>query len=359
MASGFNLVDDSLRKDVSKILSKKDYERSASSGNQWSFKKSVKEDLVLKQRGRNQSDATTTVDEKLLQLRDANDFSEFDKGLGKIRELVGLVDRRPVKKGEVGPAPKPKYLKEDLISFYELFISKPLVKACTALEYDHPTSIQRRVIPHILNGKDVLVNAVTGSGKTASYLLPILEKSKVQESRKAKKFRGTSLQESRVLILHPTRELAAQCASMFDQLTKFVVPKVTHSVIIGGSSTKRQEEELLAKPDVIIATPGRLIDILLNSKNIHLGNIETLVLDEADKLLEMGMKEMVEEILKQLKQTSEMDKVQTLLFSATLNKDIKDLAELTLTEPETISEDRQQNSVNAQLKLQHLTLKAD
>ncbi len=79
-------------------------------------------------------------------------------------------------KDPVEPVKKQKYEKEDLISFHELFLSKPLVKACNSLEYDHPTRIQRSVIPNILEGKDVLANAVTGSGKTASYLLPILEK---------------------------------------------------------------------------------------------------------------------------------------------------------------------------------------
>jgi ATP-dependent RNA helicase DDX27 len=133
---------------------------------------------------------------------------------------------------------------------------------------------------------------------------------------------NNTIQASKVLILHPSRELAAQCASMLEQLGKFIEPKITHSVIIGGSSMKRQEFELINKPDIIIATPGRLIDILLNSKSIVLNSIEVLVLDEADKLLEMGFRPLIEEILKHIKRESEIENRQTLLLSATLTSGI-------------------------------------
>lgn len=120
---------------------------------------------------------------------------------------------------------------------------------------------------------------------------------------------------------------------------------------------KRQEFELINKPDIIIATPGRLIDILLNSKSIVLNSIEVLVLDEADKLLEMGFRPLIEEILKHIKRESEIENRQTLLLSATLTSGIQELAQLALTAPVTVSEENQQNSVNSNLKLTHFFIR--
>ena len=177
-----------------------------------------------------------------------------------------------------------KYQKEDLMSFHELFLSRPIVKACSKLHYDHPTSIQRRSVLHILDGKDVMINAVTGSGKTAAYLLPVLEKLHRNNLSGGAKYTTTN---TKVLIVHPTRELAAQCASMFEHLSTFIQPPIECAVYIGGSTIKN------TNPDVIIATPGRIIDVLMNSKNVHLEGLEMLILDEADKLLEMGFKESV------------------------------------------------------------------
>jgi len=117
---------------------------------------------------------------------------------------------------------------------------------------------------------------------------------------------------------------------MLDQLSNFIVPKITYSVIIGGSSQKRQEYELSNNPDIIIATPGRLIDLLMNSKNVYVNTIETLVLDEADKLLEMGFTDHVNQVVKLIKQASMVQNRQTILLSATLSKGIKDLASLAL-----------------------------
>ena len=128
---------------------------------------------------------------------------------------------------------------------------------------------------------------------------------------------------------------------MLEKLAKFINPGISYCVVIGGSSTHKQEQELRNIPDIIIATPGRLIDIMMNSKSIVLSQIETLVLDEADKLLEMGFKEEIEQILKLIKQDSEIENRQTLLLSATLTKDIEKLSELALTNPIKITETRQ------------------
>lgn len=221
-------------------------------------------------------------------------LSEFFQDLNKTKDGETEKSETTEVKEVIKNDAKIYYDENDLISFHELFLSKPLVKACSKLNYDHPTRVQRKAIPLILEGKDVLVNAVTGSGKTASYLLPVLEKHvrrvKLGLSQKA---------ESRVLIMQPTRELAAQCCSMLDELKKFV-PHMTYSCVFGGSSLLKQEKELKENPDIIVATPGRLIDLLLNSKNIYLNTIDTLILDEADKLMEMGFEQLCTEVLKHI-----------------------------------------------------------
>jgi len=109
------------------------------------------------------------------------------------------------------------YDKDDLIQFHELGLEKPLVKACTDLDYDHPTIIQKKAIPAILEGQDVLAHSVTGSGKTASYLLPLLQK-----YLRLRQVRHTEMGKLRFLILQPTRELAAQCHSMLENLSKYM-----------------------------------------------------------------------------------------------------------------------------------------
>mmetsp|Transcript_41049 Transcript_41049/g.47221 ORF Transcript_41049/g.47221 Transcript_41049/m.47221 type:complete len:351 (+) Transcript_41049:860-1912(+) len=143
---------------------------------------------------------------------------------------------------------------------------------------------------------------------------------------------------------------------MLENLYKFVLPRITFATIIGGSSVKKQEAELQERPDIVIATPGRLLDIVMNSKNIYFNAVETVVLDEADKLLEMGFQGMIEELLKSVKKDNDHENIQTLLFSATLTKDIKRLASLTLRNPQMIAEAKQQNSVNAYLKLSHFVI---
>lgn len=114
---------------------------------------------------------------------------------------------------------------------------------------------------------------------------------------------------------------------------------------------------MLNKPEIVIATPGRLIDIIMNSKSIELGNIETLILDEADKLLEMGFKDSIVQILKIINENSDVENRQTILLSATLSKEIKELSELALVNPTIIQEEKQQNSVNANIKLSQYIIK--
>ena len=144
------------------------------------------------------------------------------------------------------------YDKEDLISFHSLYISKPLAKACSELEYEHPTVIQRNVIPAVIEGHDILAHAVTGSGKTAAYLLPILEKYvRLRQSK------SISIGRLRYLVMQPTRELAVQCHSMLSLLCKHL-NGFTSLPVFGGSSLAQQRRELDQVPDFIVATPGRL-----------------------------------------------------------------------------------------------------
>jgi ATP-dependent RNA helicase DDX27 len=219
------------------------------------------------------------------------------------------------------------------------------VKACSDLGFEHPTVIQRKAIPALVEGNDVLAHAVTGSGKTASYLLPILEK----HMRYMKSLKGKAIAKTRFLILQPTRELAAQCASMLKNLCTHV-QNFEYVTLIGGSSVALQRKELKAAPDCVIASPGRLIDHLANTQGFDLEDIDVLVLDEADKLLEMGFKDELLKVIDYCKSKTR----QTIMVSATLNQDIKELANIALSKPLEFSVSQQQNTTSeANLKLKH------
>ena len=202
-------------------------------------------------------------------------------------------------------------------SFTSLSLSRPILKAVAAMGFVKPTDIQSRTIPLALQGRDICGSAVTGSGKTAAFVIPILERLL---------FRPKSTPATRVLILVPTRELGAQCHSVTQSLSKFST--IQACLCVGGLSNKIQEAELLKKPDVVIATPGRLIDHIHNSKSFSLDEIEILVIDEADRILEDGFKAELEEIIKHTPV-----KRQTMLFSATMTDNIDELIKLSLNRP--------------------------
>ncbi|KAK5584434.1 hypothetical protein RB653_006045 [Dictyostelium firmibasis] len=210
-----------------------------------------------------------------------------------------------------------KIVEEELPTFEELHLSRPLLKAVQKLGFNQPTPIQAKAIPLALNGKDILASASTGSGKTAAFLLPVLERLL---------FRDSQYRAIRVLILLPTRELALQCQSVMENLAQF--SNITSCLIVGGLSNKAQEIELRKSPDVVIATPGRLIDHLLNAHGIGLDDLEILILDEADRLLDMGFKDEINKIVESCPSNR-----QTMLFSATLNDEVKTLAKLSLQQP--------------------------
>ncbi|KAF8820678.1 DEAD/DEAH box Rna helicase family protein [Cardiosporidium cionae] len=217
----------------------------------------------------------------------------------------------------------------------DLSLCRPLLRAVSSLNFDSPTPIQRDVIPLALQGKDILGTAETGSGKTAAFLLPILERLLQSSTLRIRqsiisRSRSGGVVASKALILLPTRELALQCFQMLQDLAKY--SPITMALVTGGMNLKAQESSVRLQPDIILATPGRLLDLLINSQSIHLELLEIVVLDEADRLLELGFKEECDRILSYCSQGR-----QTLLFTATLSEGVAQLASLVLNNPVKIA----------------------
>tara|TARA_R110002050_G_scaffold109799_1_gene221420 strand:- start:157948 stop:159234 length:1287 start_codon:yes stop_codon:yes gene_type:complete len=205
------------------------------------------------------------------------------------------------------------------MSFKSLGLSNNILKAVAEKGYTEPSPIQTKAIPLVLEGKDVLASAQTGTGKTAGFVLPILEMISWANSKGQKK------RPIRALVLTPTRELAAQIYDNAREYSKYI--EFRTAVIFGGVKQRPQEATLRQGVDLLIATPGRLLD-LENQGILSLRNIEILVLDEADRMLDMGFKRDIDKIMALLPR-----KRQSLLFSATFSKEIKKLAQNTLNNP--------------------------
>jgi ATP-dependent RNA helicase RhlE len=207
------------------------------------------------------------------------------------------------------------------MSFSQLGLSNELLKAISEQGYETPTPIQRQAIPEVLDGRDVLAGAQTGTGKTASFTLPLLQL--LTDRPTTQKPRPV-----RVLILVPTRELAAQVYESVQTYGKHL-PLVAE-VIFGGVSPNPQIKSLHRGADIIVATPGRLLD-LANQRHINLSRVEYFVLDEADRMLDMGFIQDIRKIIAMLPK-----KRQNLMFSATFANEIKNLAEQLLRNPAQI-----------------------
>ncbi|KAH7647218.1 DEAD DEAH box RNA helicase [Cryptosporidium bovis] len=215
-----------------------------------------------------------------------------------------------------------------------LQLSRPLLKALGDLGFTDATPIQKEVIPVALSGRDIMAEAETGSGKTAAFLLPTLER-----LLRSPFIRNTKVTSSgryggvgtKVLILIPSRELAMQCFGVLESLVKYS-PMVTRAVVTGGMNVKEQERILKCQPHIVVATPGRILDMLLNTISIQLELLEIVILDEADRLLDMGFRQECLEILRFSSRTR-----QTMLFSATLSRGVTDLALLALNNPFKVS----------------------
>ena len=203
------------------------------------------------------------------------------------------------------------------MNFSQLGLRPALLRVCESLGYTEPTPIQQRAIPVVLSGSDLIGCAETGTGKTAAFLLPIIERM-IETPRPG----------VRLLVLAPTRELATQIDKMYRELNP--VKNNRCVTLIGGTSMRDQLTALRRAPSVVIATPGRLLDHLERG-TLKLSLIEVLVLDEADRMLDMGFLPAIRRVLAMLPA-----KRQTLLFSATMSSDIEQLARSTMQKPKLI-----------------------
>ncbi|CCH43143.1 ATP-dependent RNA helicase [Wickerhamomyces ciferrii] len=203
-------------------------------------------------------------------------------------------------------------------TFQSLDLSRPILKGLSTLGYQTPSPIQSATIPIALLGKDIIAGAVTGSGKTAAYMIPVIERLL---------YKPAKLASTRVIVLTPTRELAIQVNDVGKKIGKFV-NGLSFGLAVGGLNLRQQEQELKQRPDIVIATPGRIIDHLRNSPSFNVDGVEILIVDEADRMLEEGFQKELTEILDILP-----TKRQTLLFSATMNSKIKSLIQLSLKKP--------------------------
>lgn len=206
--------------------------------------------------------------------------------------------------------------------FSNLGLSDPISKAVTELGYKTPTPIQEKAIPAILTGKNIIAAAQTGTGKTASFVLPILQMlSEEPRTVRAKRIRA--------LILAPTRELAVQVEENIALYSKHL--DLTSLAMYGGSDIKQQKQKLIEGVDILVATPGRLLD-MYSQRAVHFDELDILVLDEADRMLDMGFIEDINKIIERLPLER-----QNLLFSATLSKQVRALAKTAIDNPEEIS----------------------
>jgi ATP-dependent RNA helicase RhlE len=205
------------------------------------------------------------------------------------------------------------------MSFSNLGLRAELVRAVSEKGYDTPTPIQQQAIPLILEGRDLMGSAQTGTGKTAGFTLPLLQRlAATPHQQKGRRV-------IRALVITPTRELAAQVAESINAYSKWLPLKST--VVFGGVSINPQKQKLIRGVDILVATPGRLLDHV-GQRSADLSNVELLVLDEADRMLDMGF---IHDIRKLLALVPKQK--QTLLFSATFSDDIKKLASGLLRSP--------------------------
>jgi len=207
------------------------------------------------------------------------------------------------------------------VTFADLGLAEPLLRALHAANYVHPTPIQARTIPLLLQGRDVLGIAQTGTGKTAAFALPVLQHLAASNERAQPK-------SPRALVLAPTRELAVQIARSFDTYGKGLGLRL--GMVIGGLGFGRQIETLQRGVDILVATPGRLLD-LVQRGNVKLGNVTFLVIDEADRMFDMGFIKDVRRIVAAVAKQRH-----TLMFSATMPPDVARLAGEVLRNPERV-----------------------
>ncbi len=230
------------------------------------------------------------------------------------------------------------------MTFSEFGFSPELLRAVAARKYTEPTPIQEKAIPHVLAGRDLLGCAQTGTGKTAAFALPILQKlgqtGRAQERPSSgRKGKGRSPCPVRALVLTPTRELATQVSESFREYGKYT--GLRQAVVYGGVSQVPQERALRGGVDILVATPGRLLD-LMSQGLVKLGAIEVFVLDEADRMLDMGFIHDIRRLVDKLP-----SRRQSLFFSATIPGDILRLSKTILRDPVRVSATPQETAPEA------------
>ncbi|KAJ5091310.1 Transcription factor [Penicillium alfredii] len=243
-----------------------------------------------------------------------------DHGLDRESDAESEVDAEEEEKRKAFFAPENKSDEKAAMAkstFQDFNLSRPILRGLASVGFTDPTPIQRKTVPVALLGKDIVGSAVTGSGKTAAFVVPILERLL---------FRPRKVATSRVAILMPTRELAVQCYNVAIKLATFT--DITFCQLVGGFSLREQENILKKRPDVIIATPGRFIDHMRNSPSFTVDTLEILVLDEADRMLEDGFADELNEILTTIPKSR-----QTMLFSATMTDTVDKLIRVGLNRP--------------------------
>ncbi|KAF1927140.1 DEAD-domain-containing protein, partial [Didymella exigua CBS 183.55] len=214
-------------------------------------------------------------------------------------------------------------------SFQSMSLSRPILRGLAAVGFTEPTPIQLKTIPIAVAGRDLVGGAETGSGKTAAFLIPILERLL---------YRPKKVPTTRVAILMPTRELAVQCYNVATKIASFT--DITFAQMVGGFSMREQEAVLKTRPDVVIATPGRFIDHMTNSASFQVEHLEILVLDEADRMLEEGFESQLSEILTTIPKSR-----QTMLFSATMTSSVDKLVRVGMDKPVRLMVDAKKQTV--------------
>lgn len=286
-------------------------------------KKTVKEAKEVPQKEKTK--ARSQAKKKSKNAAKSEQESELEEVLSALKEPAEA-SPEPLETQTASPQEKEtevsveSYPSEKPLTFRDLGLSENILTAIEELGYKEPTPIQTGTIPHILAGKDVLGVAQTGTGKTASFILPLLEKLSKTRAR---------ARMPRCLILEPTRELALQVAENIKKYGKHL--NLNHALLIGGNSMNEQKDTLQRGVDILIVTPGRLIDHFERG-GLLLNQTDLLVIDEADRMLDMGFIPDIEKITSLLSHTR-----QTLFFSATMAPAIKQLADKFLQTPEEIT----------------------
>ncbi len=214
------------------------------------------------------------------------------------------------------------YYECQLTQFADLGLAEPIQRAVTAAGYETPTPIQTKAIPLLLEGRDLIGIAQTGTGKTAAFVLPLL-------SRLADANERAAPRSCRALILAPTRELAAQIDDSIRDYAKFM--KLSHCVVVGGVKPRPQIKKLEGGVDILVATPGRLLDHV-STGALRLDGVKTVILDEADQMMDLGFMPAIRQIMSKLRKAR-----QTMLFSATMPAQIRKLASDFLNNPAEVS----------------------